>query len=393
MIEGSGNSKTASRLSYGMVGGGPGAFIGDVHRKAIGLDSLAEIVAGCFSRSLDKTQETGRSLGIAEDRLYSTYDEMAKKEAERADRIDFVVIVTPNAQHYAAAKAFLSRGIPVVCDKPLTFEVAEAQELAALAKKNQVLFAVTYTYTGYPAVKQAREMIKQGDIGEIRFVNAEYPQEWLAAPIEKDGQKQAAWRTDPQQTGKSNCVGDIGSHIENMVSYVTGLRIKSLCARLDSFVPGRVLDDNATIMLEYEGGAKGLYWSSQIAVGYDNGLRFRVFGTKGSIQWSQENPNYLVVSKLGEPTQTLSRGRDGFYPHAQGYSRIPSGHPEGYFEAFANIYKTYIGALSQLKAGRQPSAAELDFPSVEMGIDGVNFIGKCVESSRKGAVWIDFGHL
>jgi len=393
MIEGSGNSKTASRLSYGMVGGGPGAFIGDVHRKAIGLDSLAEIVAGCFSRSLDKTRETGRSLGIAEDRLYPTYDEMAKKEAERADRIDFVVIVTPNAQHYAAAKAFLSRGIPVVCDKPLTFEVAEAQELAALAKKNQVLFAVTYTYTGYPAVKQAREMIKQGDIGEIRFVNAEYPQEWLAAPIEKAGQKQAAWRTDPQQTGKSNCVGDIGSHIENMVSYVTGLRIKSLCARLDSFVPGRVLDDNATIMLEYEGGAKGLYWSSQIAVGYDNGLRFRVFGTKGSIQWSQENPNYLVVSKLGEPTQTLSRGRDGFYPHAQGYSRIPSGHPEGYFEAFANIYKTYIGALSQLKAGRQPSAADLDFPSVEMGIDGVNFIGKCVESSRKGAVWIDFGHL
>lgn len=390
MIEGSADSKTAAALRYGMVGGGQGAFIGDVHRKAIGLDGLARIAAGCFSRSVDNTRATGRSLGIAEDRLYATYEEMADKESKRADKIDFVVIVTPNGQHYGAAKAFLSRGIHVVCDKPLTFEVAEAQELAELARKNKLLFAVTYTYTGYPAVKHAREMIKRGDIGDIRFVNAEYPQEWLATPAEKEGQKQAAWRTDPKQTGKSNCVGDIGSHIENMVSYVTGLRIKSVCARLDSFVPGRVLDDNATIMVEYDRGAKGLYWSSQIAVGYDNGLRFRVFGTKGSIQWSQENPNYLTVSKLGEPTVTLSRGRDGFYPHAQSYSRIPSGHPEGYFEAFANIYKTFAAALASVKAGKAPTEAELDFPSAEMGIDGVKFIGKCVESSHKGAVWIDF---
>ncbi len=390
MIEGSADSNTAAALRYGMVGGGQGAFIGDVHRKAIGLDGLARIAAGCFSRSVDNTRATGRSLGITEDRLYATYEEMADKESKRADKIDFVVIVTPNGQHYGAAKAFLSRGIHVVCDKPLTFEVAEAQELAELARKNKLLFAVTYTYTGYPAVKHAREMIKRGDIGDIRFVNAEYPQEWLATPAEKEGQKQAAWRTDPKQTGKSNCVGDIGSHIENMVSYVTGLRIKSVCARLDSFVPGRVLDDNATIMVEYDRGAKGLYWSSQIAVGYDNGLRFRVFGTKGSIQWSQENPNYLTVSKLGEPTVTLSRGRDGFYPHAQSYSRIPSGHPEGYFEAFANIYKTFAAALSAVKAGKAPTEAELDFPSAEMGIDGVKFIGKCVESSHKGAVWIDF---
>jgi predicted dehydrogenase len=390
MIEGSADSKTAAALRYGMVGGGQGAFIGDVHRKAIGLDGLARIAAGCFSRSVDNTRATGRSLGIAEDRLYATYEEMADKESKRADKIDFVVIVTPNGQHYGAAKAFLSRGIHVVCDKPLTFEVAEAQELAELARKNKLLFAVTYTYTGYPAVKHAREMIRRGDIGDIRFVNAEYPQEWLATPAEKDGSKQAAWRTDPKQTGKSNCVGDIGSHVENMVSYVTGLRIKSVCARLDSFVPGRVLDDNATIMVEYSGGAKGLYWSSQIAVGYDNGLRFRVFGAKGSIQWSQENPNYLTVSKLGEPTVTLSRGRDGFYPHAQSYSRIPSGHPEGYFEAFANIYKTFAAALASVKAGKAPTEAELDFPSAEMGIDGVKFIGKCVESSHKGAVWIDF---
>lgn len=248
---------------------------------------------------------------------------MAAGEAKREDGIDFVVIVTPNATHYPIAKAFLSNGIHVVCDKPLTVELAEAQELAELAHKNNLLFAVTYTYTGYPAVKHARAMVKNGDIGKIRFVNAEYPQEWLANPIEKDGQKQAAWRTDPELSGKSNCVGDIGTHIENMVSYVSGLRIQAISARLDSFVPGRVLDDNATIMLEYQGGAKGLYWSSQIAVGYDNGLRFRIFGTKGSIQWSQENPNYLTVSMLGEPTKVLSRGRDGFYPEAQAIRAYP----------------------------------------------------------------------
>jgi len=390
MIEGSANSKTLGTLRYGMVGGGQGAFIGDVHRKAINLDGMATLVAGCFSRSFDNTKSTGRSLGVSEDRLYETYEEMAEREAKRSDKIDFVVIVTPNYEHYSVAKAFLSRGFSVVCDKPLTFEVAEAQELAELAKKNRALFAVTYTYTGYPTVKQAREMIKRGDIGELRFVNAEYPQEWLATPAEKEGSKQASWRTDPKQTGKSNCVGDIGSHVENMVSYMTGLRIKSLCARLDTFVPGRVLDDNATIMVEYQGGAKGVYWTSQVAIGYDNGLRVRIFGTKGTIQWSQENPNYLVVSRLGKPTETLSRGRDGFYSHAQSYSRIPSGHPEGYFEAFANIYKTYIGALAKIKAGQQPTAEEMDFPTVEMGIDGVRFIGKCVESSQKGAVWIDF---
>lgn len=390
MIEGKIDSGAARVLSYGMVGGGPGAFIGEVHRKAIGLDGLARITAGCFSRDLANTRITGRSLGIAEDRLYASYDDMAAREAARDDGIDFVVIVTPNAAHYAAAKAFLSKGIHVVCDKPLTIELAEAQELAELAKKNKLLFGITYTYTGYPAVKQARAMVKNGDIGDIRFVNAEYPQEWLASPIEKDGQKQAAWRTNPDLTGKSNCVGDIGTHIENIVSYVTGLRIKSLSARLDSFVPGRVLDDNASIMLEYQGGAKGLYWSSQVAIGYDNGLRFRIFGTKGSIQWSQENPNYLTVSIMGEPTKTLSRGRDAFYPGAQASSRIPSGHPEGYFEAFANIYRKYIGALAKVQAGQKLTEADLDFPSVEMGLDGVKFIGKCVESSRKGAAWTAF---
>jgi predicted dehydrogenase len=389
MIEGSAQGMS-SVLRYGMVGGGQGAFIGDVHRKAIALDGSATLVAGCFSRSHDNTLATGRGLGLADDRLYRSFDQMAEGEAKRKDGIDFAVIVTPNASHYAAAKAFLSRGIHVVCDKPLVFEVKEAEELAALARQKDLLFCVTYTYTGYPAVKHAREMIARGDLGEIRFVNAEYPQEWLSTLAEKAGSKQAAWRADPAQTGKSNCVGDIGSHVENMVRYLTGLEITRLCARLDTLVQGRVLDDNASILVEYQGGAKGLYWSSQIAVGYDNGLRVRIFGSKGSMQWSQENPNYLTVSRLGQPTEVLSRGRDGFYPHAQGYSRIPSGHPEGYFEAFANIYKTFAGALARKKAGAPLGEKELDFPNAADGISGVRFIGKCVESSQKGAVWVSF---
>ena len=390
MIEGSATGAAVQHLRYGMVGGGPGAFIGDVHRRAIGLDGLAGIAAGSFSRDQDKTLETGRALGLPRERLYASYEEMARAESQRPDGIDFVVIVTPNAQHYPVAKAFLSQGINVVCDEPLTFEVAEAEELGMLARQKGLFFCVTYAYTGYPVVKQARELIRRGEIGDIRFVNAEYPQEWLALPQEREGSKQAAWRADPKQSGKSNCVGDIGSHVENMVSYMTGLEISSLCARLDTFVPGRLLDDNASIMLNYQGGAKGLYWTSQIAVGFDNGLRVRVLGSKGSIQWSQENPNYLVLSKLGEPTVTLSRGRDGFYPHAQSYSRIPAGHPEGYFEAFANVYKTFITALAKKKSGLPLGEDDLDFPTAEDGASGVRFIGKCVDSSRKGAVWLDY---
>ena len=396
MIEQSADVKKDAMLRYGMVGGGLGAFIGDVHRKSIALDGLAELVAGCFSRSQENNTATGKALHIESGRCYSTFEEMAEAEAKRPDKIDFVVIVTPNNAHYAAAKAFLSKGIHVVSDKPLCWEVKEAEELADLAKKNNLLFGVTYTYTGYPAVKQAREMIRKGEIGDIRFVYAEYPQEWLATPVEKEGQKQAAWRTDPKISGKSNCVGDIGSHTENMVAYMTGLKIKSLCARLDKIVEGRVLDDNAGIMVEFEAaspgsaGAKGMYWASQIAIGYDNALSVRVFGSKGTIEWVQELPNYLKVVRLGQPGEHWSRGRDAFYPHAQGYSRIPSGHPEGYFEALGNIYKTYIGALSKHKNGEALVEADLDFPGIDMGIDGVRFINKCVESSNKGAVWVEY---
>ena len=390
MIEASATNAAAVKPTYGMVGGGRGAFIGDVHRRAVALDGKAQLVAGCFSTDYDNTLATGAELGLDGSRLYKTYEAMARAEATREDGIDFVVIVTPNFVHYSAAKAFLEAGIHVVCDKPLTFEVEEAQELADLAASKKLLFGVTYTYTGYPMAKQAREMIANGDLGAIRFVNAEYPQDWLAAKLEEAGNKQAEWRTDPARTGKSNCVGDIGSHIANMVSFMTGLKITKLCARLDTFVEGRPLDDNASIMLEYEGGAKGLYWSSQIAVGHDNGLRVRVYGEKGGLEFFQENPNYLTVTHMDRPTEILSRGRDELYPDAAKFTRIPSGHPEGYFEAFANVYSGFVDALVKVKVGGPIEYNELEFPSVAAGLEGVRFIGKCVESSQKGAVWVDF---
>ncbi len=390
MIEASKGDGAASRLTYGMVGGGEGAFIGEVHRKAIALDGKATIAAGSFSREFGKTRSTGAALGIPEDRLYQDFNEMARKEAQRADPIDFVVIVTPNYLHFPIAKAFLENGINVVCDKPLVLSSVEAKELQRLVEARDLLFCVTYTYTGYPMVKQARKMVEHGDIGDIRFVSAEYAQEWLATPVENTGLKQAAWRTDPKQTGIANSVGDIGTHVENAVSYITGLRIESLCARLDSFVEGRTLDDNASIMVSYAGGAKAMYWVSQIAIGHDNDLRIRIFGTKGSIEWAQEDPNYLRVSYLDRPVEIMSRGRDNLDPAAAMYSRVPAGHPEGYFEAFANVYRGFCDALSKRLRGEKLNAADLDFPGIDAGFSGVRFIEKCVESSRSGASWVNF---
>jgi predicted dehydrogenase len=390
MIEAGAEYVSAGKLRYGMVGGGPGSFIGDVHRQAIRLDGLGELVAGCFSRSPKGTLATGAALGLPPDRLYKTFEEMAEAEAKHPDRIDFAVIATPNTSHYEAARAFLSRGIPVVCEKPFTVEEREARELAELAEKNRLLCAVAYTYTGNVTVKQARELVRQGEIGDILFVNGEYPQEWLLSPAEKQGSKQAISRTDPALAGKSNSVGDLGTHIESTVSYITGLRIKSVCARLDRIGKDRVLDTNAAIMLEYEGGAGGLYWTSQVASGYDNALRIRIFGSKGSLDWNEEESNYLGVSRFGQPNVVLSRGRDPFYPQAQSRSRLPSGHPEGYFEALANIYRTYIGALIKQRKGEPLTEEDLDFPDLRMGIDGVRFVGKCVESSEKGSVWVPF---
>lgn len=390
MIEGSRTGNADPIVTFGMVGGGEGAFIGDVHRRAIALDGKARLVAGCFSRDKKTTLATGEGLHLDRERLYASYTDMAAAESARDDGIDFVVVVTPNASHYPIAKAFLEKGIHVVSDKPLTTDLSQAEELDRLAKEKGLLFAVTYTYSGYPAVKHAKAMIAAGEIGTIRFVNAEYPQEWLADKIEDSGQKQASWRSDPSQSGISNCVGDIGSHIENTVAYITGLDIQRLSARLDTFVEGRILDDNATIMVDYVGGAKGLYWCSQVAVGHDNDLSVRIYGSQGTIRWRQENPNYLEVITKDKPATTISRGRDGLKARAESLVRIPAGHPEGYFEAFANIYKTFVDALIKKASGATLDGDDLDFPSAAAGAQGVKFIEKCVESAKKDASWLDF---
>jgi predicted dehydrogenase len=378
------------KIFYGMVGGGVGSFIGDAHRKAIALDGKIELVAGCFSDIEWEIKETGEKLGLDNNRIYMTYQEMAEKEAVREDRIDFVSIVTPNFLHYPVAKKFLERGINVVCEKPLTIEIEEALELKELAQKNDCLFAVTYTYTGHVMAKEAREIVNKGDIGEIRVVIAEYLQSWLADTIEKEGQRQAVWRTDPKQSGKSNCVGDIGSHIENMVSFITGLKIKKLIANMDVFGEGRLLDNNAEIIVKYNNGASGSYWCSQVAIGYDNALRVRIFGTKGSIEFDQENCNYLKISIKGKPTQIYSRGNEYMSTKASSYSRIPAGHPEGFYEAYANIYSAFTDALYRKKAGEKIDESKTDYPTIDMGIDGVKFVSKCVESMNKGSVWVDF---
>jgi len=388
VIEGQSAGGKTPKLRYGMVGGGPGAFIGDVHRKAIAMDGKAEMVSGCFSQRYDNTLATGESLGLPKDRLYRTFEEMIRAEAKRKDRPDFIAIVTTNNAHYPAAKLALENGFPVVCEKPLATTSKDATALARLSKDKGLMFCVTYAYSGYPMVKNIRDLIARGEIGEIRFVNGEYPQEWLATKLEETGQKQAAWRTDPKLAGISNCVGDIGSHIEFMTAYMTGLQIESLCARLDHFGPNRPLDDNATVMVNYKGGAKGVYWSSQIAIGHDNALCLRIYGAKGAVEWFQEFPNNARVSFLDRPTGTISRGRDPMSPRAQSLSRIPSGHPEGYFEAFANIYSTYITALAKKLRGEPLSADDLDFPGVDEGVRGVRYIEKCVESSAKAAAWV-----
>jgi predicted dehydrogenase len=387
-IEAQAAEATSGGITYGMVGGGRGAFIGSVHRKAIAMDGLARLLAGCFSTDYANTLETGASLGLVHDRLYKNFREMIRAEAKRPDPIDFLVIVTPNTSHFPIASDALEHGFHVVCDKPLATSLVDARALGALAKRKKRLFGVTYAYGGYPMVRHMREMVAAGELGDIRFVAAEYPQDWLATPLERTGQKQAAWRTDPGRAGLSNCVGDIGSHIEYMVSHVTGLEIRLLLARLDRFGPGRTLDDNASILVEYKGGAKGIYWSSQIAVGHDNGLRIRIYGTKASLEWAQEDPNYCRVAYVGKPTVHLSRGRDELHPSAQQMSRLPSGHPEGYFEAFGNIYAAFIAALQKRKAGQTLTAGDLDFPNVGDGIRGVRFIEGCVASSRKGAAWV-----
>lgn len=378
-------------LKYGMVGGGPGSLIGEVHRKAAKFDDKAEVVSGVFSRSYDKTLRLGQELNLEEERLYEDFEEMAEKEGSRTDGIDFVSIVVPNKFHYPAAKAFLTRGINVVCDKPLTVTLDEARDLEKLTRENDLLFGVTYVYSGYPMVKQARKLVQSGELGEIRVIQGEYPQEWLAAPVEKEGNKQAEWRMDPELSGKVNCVGDIGTHIENTVSYISNLEIDSIAANLSAFGKGRKLDDNAEMMVRFSSGATGSFWCSQVAVGHDNGLKVRVYGTKGSVVWEQENPNYLEVSHLHEPKNTLSKGRDDLHSSAEDAARLPGGHPEGFYEAFSNIYSNYLDALRDKKEGKEVDPEDYDYPDVKEGVRGVRFIETCLESSERNSEWVEMG--
>ncbi len=375
-------------LTYGQVGGGEGSFIGPVHRAAIALKGQVKIRAGSFSRHYDVSLKTARNLEIPKERVYKDFEEMAEKEAEREDKLDFVLITTPNHLHYRAAKAFLKKGFNIVCDKPLCFTVDEAIELVKLTREKNVEFMVTYTYTGYPMIREAKSLITSGKLGEIRIVMAEYPQDWLSDPVEREGQKQAEWRTDPKYSGISCCLGDIGTHIENLVHFTTGLEIKELAARLETFVEGRPLDDNAYILLKYESGASGNYWASQVAVGHANSLRIRVFGTEGSIEWEQENPEVLKFIKKGGPIQYLTKGREYLSPAAQSATRLPGGHPEGYLEALSNLYRFYINRLISKKKGEGANPYEV-FPDVVDGARGVKFVHDCVKSSKEGTRWVD----
>ncbi len=378
------------KLAYGMVGGAINAFIGEVHRKAIAFDPRAELVAGCFSIIEQENIDTGEAYSLDMSRVYKNYQEMADRESARPDGIAFVSITTPNNTHYDIAKCFLEHGIHVVCEKPLCFTVAQAEELVKLARDKGLLFGVTYTYPGYTMVKVMREMVQAGKIGKIVSVNAEYVQEWLIDELDEANTgttKLSVWRTDPKVTGISNCCGDIGTHIEYAVHYVTGLHIKRLLATTNTF--GKALDLNDNMIVEYDNGANGAYWCSQIAAGKLNGLMIRVYGTQGSLEWEQHYPDYVRYTPKGQAPQMLSRGC-GYIAEAAGKgSRIPSGHPEGLFVAFANIYRNFITSVIKVKAGQQPTEADLDFPTAADGLNGVKFVHAVIESGKNNAAWVN----
>ncbi len=373
------------KLRYGMVGGGPGAFIGAVHRKAAALDGEMELVAGAFSSTPEKSKQQGAELFLNPDRVYGSYQEMAEKESRlpKDERIDFVSIVTPNHNHFEIAKTFITAGLHIVCDKPMTTTLADAEALCRLVKKHDVIFALTHNYTGYPMVKQARELARQGALGAIRKIVVEYPQGWLATFLEGEGAKQAVWRTDPNQAGVAGCFGDIGSHAENLAHYITGLEIEELCADLTTFVPGRKLDDDANTLVHYEGGARGIMYASQISIGEENNLRIRVYGTEAGLEWRQEEPNYLSVRRPNGPEHIYKRGNNYLAPVANHHSRLPSGHPEAFIEAFANIYRNAGHAIAAKISGKKPGEFDADFPTVQDGARGVHFIHAVVQSSRQ----------
>jgi predicted dehydrogenase len=384
----SASKAAARRIRLGMVGGGEGAFIGAVHRIAARLDDHYEFVAGALASTPDKALRSGRALGLADDRTYADYAVMAAAEAARADGIEAVAIVTPNHLHAPVAEAFLKAGIHVICDKPLATSAKDARRLQALAETHDRVFAVTYNYTGYPMVRQARQMVAEGRVGTIRLVHVEYAQDWLTEPLEATGQKQADWRTDPARSGAGGCIGDIGTHAYQLAGFVSGLAVTELCAELSSFVAGRRLDDNAQVMLRFAGGARGALWASQVAPGNENNLRIRVYGTKGGLEWRQEHPNQLMWSPFGEPTQTIARATGAALASAARISRIPAGHPEGYLEAFATLYAEIAQAIRAARRGGAKADKAVQFPTVVDGVQGVEFIEAVVASSKRGARWV-----
>jgi predicted dehydrogenase len=376
------------RIRYGMVGGGRGAFIGAVHRFAARLDDLYTLVAGALSADEENARLSGLDLGLAPDRIYADFREMATREAARADGIEAVVIVTPNHLHYRVAKAFLAAGIDVICDKPLSTTMAEAYELVDLAKKSGLVFAVTLNNTGYAMVRQAKQMIATGELGELRIIHAAYIQDWLTLPIDAEGQKQAAWRTDPERAGASACLADIGVHAHNLAAFVTGLELSEVAAELTTFVPGRRLDDNAHVLMRYSGGAKGVLTASQVAPGNYNGLSLKVYGAKGGLEWHGEDPERLRFTPYSEPTRLLVRGGAGNTTEAARSSRMPAGHPEGYVEGFANLYRDAAKLIRARQAGVAPDRAALSsVPTVIDGAKGIRFVEAAVQSSRTDGRW------
>ena len=372
-------------IRLGMVGGGSDAFIGGVHRIASRIDDHYRLVAGALSSTPERAQKSGRELGLAEDRIYDDFNAMAEAESAREDGIEAVAIVTPNHVHYAAAKAFLERGIHVICDKPLTSTLQDAEKLVDVAEKSNALFILTHNYTGYPMIRQAREMIANGDLGALRVIQVEYAQDWLS---EEQDFKQAEWRTDPARSGAGGSTGDIGTHAFNLAAFVTGLELESLSADIQAFVEGRQVDDNAHVMLRYKSGARGMLWCSQVAPGNENCLRLRVYGEKGGLEWAQEDPNYLWYTPLGESKRLITRNGAGAGAAAARVSRIPPGHPEGYLEGFANIYSEAAKAITA-KRHQGEVDADVIYPTVQDGLLGVKFIDACVRSSAGNAQWVD----
>lgn len=375
------------KLRMGMIGGGTGSFIGDVHRRAAAIDGMIELVCGAFSSNEEKSKTSGKALYLPEDRCYGSFEEMILKEKELPEsvRMDFVSIVTPNHMHFPPAKLALENGFNVVCDKPMTLTLDEAIALETIIEKSGKLFALTHNYTGHPMVKQARAMVAKGDLGEIRKIQVQYLQGWLSTAVEQTGQKQASWRVDPSKSGIGGALGDIGTHAENLAEYITGLKIEELAADLGKFGEGRVLDDDGNLLLRMENGAKGTMSISQIALGEENNLAIKVYGEKGSLEWHQENPNQLITHWLEAPVKIFTPNGNNLYEEALNVSRIPAGHPEGYLEAFATIYKNFATHLMAVLNGE--TIDKPDYPTVKDGIRGMQFIYAAVESDKKNAAW------